>query len=187
MNKYKIVVIGGSAGSFPVVTKILANIDKNFPLPIVLCLHRLKHVRHGFVEALNFKSNILVVEPEDKDPIKPGKVYLAPSNYHLFAELGNTFSLSTEEMYKYSRPSIDLTFETFSYVYRNKMIGIILSGANTDGAEGLAKCQKRGGYTIVQDPAEASVKTMVEGSLKLFTPDMVDSTDKIIKFLNSLV
>lgn len=185
MSKYKIVVIGGSAGSFPVVTKILANIKKPYPVPVIFCLHRLKHVRNGFVEALSLKSNMPVREPDDKETIKAGVAYLAPANYHLFAELGNTFSLSTEEMRKFSRPSIDLTFETCSYVFRDKMVGILLSGANTDGAQGICKCNKRGGYTIIQDPDEAMVKTMVEGSLKLFTPDKIATTNQIIDFLNS--
>jgi len=184
-EKHKIIVIGGSAGSFPVVASILEKLKPNFPIPIVLCLHRLKQYRHGFVEALSIKSNIKIIEPDDKMSIKPGYAYLAPANYHLYAELGYTFSLSTEEMHKYSRPSIDLTFETFSYTYREKMVGIILSGANTDGAHGLLKCKKRGGLTIVQSPEEASVKTMVEGCIKLFQPDMILDTNGIIKTINS--
>jgi len=185
-RKFKAIVIGGSAGSFPLVAKILQEIPKNFPMPILLCLHRLKHVRHGFVEALSIKSNIPVLEPEDKESIKPGRAYLAPSNYHMYVELGNYFALSTEEMVKFSRPSIDLTFETASYVFKEKMVGIMLSGANTDGAEGMFRAHKRGSYTIVQDPTEASVKTMPEGCLKLFQPDEVLNVEKIIKFLQEL-
>jgi two-component system chemotaxis response regulator CheB len=185
-RKFRALVIGGSAGSFPLVTRILHEIPKNFPMPVLLCLHRLKHVRHGFVEALSIKSNIPVVEPEDKEPIKAGKAYLAPSNYHMYVELGNHFALSTDEMVKFSRPSIDLTFETASYAYRDKMVGIMLSGANTDGADGMFRAHKRGAYTIVQNPEEAGVKTMPEGCLKLFTPDEVLNLDQIIKFIKEL-
>ena len=81
--KYKAVIIGGSAGSFQVVTKILSSLPNNFDLPLFLCLHRLKHVRSGFVEALSLKSNLKIIEPFDKDSIKKGLVYLAPSNYHM--------------------------------------------------------------------------------------------------------
>jgi len=184
-GKYKVIVIGGSAGSFSVVDSILSQLKPDFQIPIVMCLHRLKEYRNGFIEALSIKSNIKVIEPDDKMHIKPGCAYLAPANYHLFVELGHTFALSTEEKYIYSRPSIDLTFESFSYAYRDKMIGIILSGANTDGANGLFKCKKRGGLSIIQNPDEASVKTMVQGCLKLFQPDLVLNTNEIIKTINS--
>ena len=186
MSKYKVIVIGGSAGSFQIVTKILSQIDPNINIPIVLCLHRLKHIKNGFVESLNIKSKIKIVEPEDKDSIKAGKGYLAPSNYHMLAEIGNTFALSTDEMVKYSRPSIDLAFDSFSYIYREKMIGIILTGANTDGCDGIFKAHKRGAYTIVQDLSEATMPTMPEGALKLFKPNQVLNSDKIVEFLNKL-
>ena len=94
-NSYKAVVIGGSAGSFQGIVKILAQLPKTFPLPIIMCMHRLKHVRNGFVEALSIKSVVQVVEPVDKESIKKGVVYLAPSNYHMSVELGNHFSMST--------------------------------------------------------------------------------------------
>jgi len=83
---YKAVIIGGSAGSFQIVTRILNSLPQTFPLPVLLCLHRLKHVRSGFVEALSLKSNIPIIEPFDKDQLKPGKAYLAPANYHMFIE-----------------------------------------------------------------------------------------------------
>ena len=180
---YKAVVIGGSAGSFQVITKILNSLPANFPLPVLLSLHRLKHVRSGFVEALSIKSNIPVVEPYDKETIKPGKGYLAPSNYHMFIELNKRIALSTEEPVNHSRPSIDLTFETAAHAYRDKLIGIILSGANRDGAHGLKKLKQAGGIAIVQDPKECQVKTMTEASLKLTSVDHIFSTEQIINFL----
>lgn len=183
IRNYKAVVIGGSAGSFPVIVSILGSLTKDFPLPVILCLHRLKHVRHGFSEALNTKSGIPIIEPLDKENIKKGIAYLAPANYHLFVEFGYTFALSTEEMVKYSRPSIDLTFDTASYVYGNRLVGIILSGANSDGADGIHMVKKRGGLTIVQDPQEATIKTMPEMALKSTAIDMVLTTEEIINFL----
>ncbi|MFO7827393.1 MAG: chemotaxis protein CheB [Bacteroidales bacterium] len=183
---YKAVVIGGSAGSFQVITKILMALPKNFPLPVLLCLHRLKHVRSGFVEALSIKSGIPIVEPYDKDGIKPGTGYLAPSNYHMYIELNKRIALSTEEPVNHSRPSIDLTFETAAQAYRDKLVGIILSGANRDGAFGLKKVKQHGGVAIVQDPAECQVKTMTEASLKLTSVDHILTTQQIIKFLLNL-
>ena len=183
---YKAIMIGGSAGSFQVVTGILNALPKNFDLPVFLCLHRLKHVRSGFVEALSLKSNIPVIEPYDKEPIKPGRAYLAPANYHMFIELGNRFSLSTEEPVHHSRPSIDLSFITAAHAYRSKLICIILSGANKDGAYGMKKVAELGGLTIVQDPATCDVKTMTEASLQLTKVNYVLSPEKINNFLSKL-
>lgn len=186
-EKYKAVVIGGSAGSFQVITKILAELNPAFELPIIMCLHRLKHVRHGFVEALSIKSKKPIVEPEDKESIKRGMVYLAPSNYHMSVELGNKIALSTEDMVNNSRPAIDITINTASYVYRDKIIGIILSGANRDGAWGMKKLKERGGYAIVQDPKECTIDTMTTGTLNLTPVDQILKTDEIIKLLNTFV
>ena len=183
---YKAIIIGGSAGSFQVITRILNSLPPNFPLPLLLSLHRLKHVRSGFVEALSIKSSIPVVEPFDKDQIKPGKAYLAPANYHMFIELGNRIELSTEAPVNHSRPSIDLSFMTAAQVYREKLIGIILSGANKDGAFGLKKIKELGGVAIVQDPEECQVKTMTESSLKLTKVDHVLKTNDIIRFLQNI-
>jgi len=184
--KYKAVIIGGSAGSFQVVTKILSSLDEKFPLPVLLCLHRLKHVRSGFVEALSLKSNIPIEEPNDKDTLKSGRAYLAPANYHMFLELANRVALSTEEPVNHSRPSIDLSFITAASAYRDKLIGIILSGANRDGAKGLKVCGEKGGVTIVQDPNECEVKTMTESAMQLTKVDHVFSTDQIIRYLLKL-
>ncbi|MFM7021678.1 MAG: chemotaxis protein CheB [Flavobacteriales bacterium] len=181
MSNYKAIVIGGSAGSFPLITKILSSLPANYPLPVFLALHRLKHVRTGFVEALSIKSGVPVIEPNDKQPIKAGVAYLAPSNYHMYIEPGNFFALSTEEMVKFSRPAIDLTFETASNVYRDKLVGVIVSGANTDGANGIAFVKKRGGLTIAQDPAEATISTMPDGAIKATQIDHVLKIDDIVK------
>jgi two-component system chemotaxis response regulator CheB len=186
LRGYKAIVIGGSAGSFPVVMKILNNIPKNINMPLIFCLHRLKHVRHGVVEALGTRSVIPVVEPNDKDPVKNGIAYIAPANYHMMVELNCTFALSTEDMVNYSRPAIDLTFDTVSYAYREKLIAIILSGANSDGAKGMKIAKSRGALTIVQHPDEATIKTMPESALKATNVDKLFTSDEIVKFLKTL-
>lgn len=185
-NSYKAVVIGGSAGSFQGVVKILAQLPKGFPLPIIMCLHRLKHVRNGFVEALSIKSVVQVTEPNDKENIKKGSVYLAPANYHLSVELGNHFALSTEEMVNNSRPAIDITLGSCAFVYKEKLIGILLSGANKDGALGMKQIHDRSGLTIVQEPEECMIDTMPRAALAATEIDHVLKVDQIVGFLKDL-
>jgi len=185
-NSYKAVVIGGSAGSFQGMVKILSQLPKGFPLPIIMALHRLKHVRHGFVEALSLKSVVQVTEPFDKEQIKKGCVYLAPANYHMSVELGHYFALSTEEMINNSRPAIDITLSTCAYVYKERLIGILLSGANRDGALGMKHIKERGGLTIVQDPAECMIDTMPKGAMAVTKIDHVLKVDQIVEFFKDL-
>jgi two-component system chemotaxis response regulator CheB len=185
-NNYKAIVIGGSAGSFQGITKILSQLPKTFPLPIIMCLHRLKHVRNGFVEALSIKSVFPVVEPYDKEQIKKGGVYLAPSNYHMSVELGNYFAMSTEEMMNNSRPAIDITLGTAAYVFRDKLIGILLSGANRDGGLGMKLIKDKGGLTIVQEPTECMIDTMPKAAMALTKIDHVLKVDEIVSLINEL-
>lgn len=185
-NSYKAVVIGGSAGSFQGVVKILSQLPKGFPLPIIMCLHRLKHVRNGFVEALSIKSVVQVTEPNDKENIKKGSVYLAPANYHMSVELGNHFALSTEEMINNSRPAIDITLSTCAFVYKEKLVGILLSGANRDGAQGMKSIHEKGGLTIVQEPSECMIDTMPRAALDVTKIDYVMRIDQIVDFFKEL-
>jgi two-component system, chemotaxis family, protein-glutamate methylesterase/glutaminase len=185
-NSYKAVVIGGSAGSFQGVVKILSQLPKGFPLPIIMCLHRLKHVRNGFVEALSIKSVVQVTEPNDKESIKKGSVYLAPANYHMSVELGNNFALSTEEMVNNSRPAIDITLSSCAFVYKEKLLGILLSGANRDGALGMKHIHERGGTTIVQEPTECMIDTMPKAALAATKIDHVMRIDEIVEVLKEL-
>src|SRR5690606_8518397 len=113
-------------------------------------------------------------------------VYLAPANYHMYIELGHSFALSTEEMVNNSRPSIDITLESAAYAYKNRLIGILLSGANKDGAYGMKVIKERGGLTIVQDPAECMIDTMPKAALQVAKIDYTLTVENIIKFLNEL-
>ncbi|MBU0489160.1 MAG: chemotaxis protein CheB [Bacteroidetes bacterium] len=179
----KIVIIGGSAGSFQIVTQILGSLPTNYPFPVVLALHRLKHVRHGFVEALSIKSKLPVKEPFDKESIKAGNVYLAPANYHLMVDVAHTFSLSTEDQVQHSRPSIDVTFATAAFAYRQKTIGVILSGANRDGAYGIKKIKEYGGVALVQDPETCQIQTMTQAAITETSVDYILDVNGIIKYL----
>ncbi|MCS7027583.1 MAG: chemotaxis protein CheB [Bacteroidia bacterium] len=187
MNIDRIIVIGGSAGSFPVSNILLTQIPKNFPIPIVFCMHRLKNIRHGFVEALNLKTNIPVIEPQDKDKIKPNSIYLAPANYHLLVDYDYTFAYSVAESVRYSRPSIDVLFISTALVFGDKTIGILLSGANTDGTEGMQAIHQQGGITIVQDPATCTVQTMTQSAIENVPIQYVLPPEKIIPTLISLI
>ncbi len=183
MNRY--ILIGGSAGSFQSIVKILNQLPENYAPPVFLCLHRLKHVRGGFVEALSIKSKLKVVEPEDKDSILPGQVYLVPANYHMYLEVGNSIALSTEEAKNHSRPSIDLMFSSAAFSFREKVVGILLSGANKDGAEGMKDIKLYGGTTIIQDPKEAAVPVMPQAAKNTTEIDHVFTIDEIIDYLHT--
>lgn len=186
MNNIKYIVIGGSAGSFKVVTELLSVLPKNFPFPIILVLHRLKHIKSGFVEAFSSKSDVAVCEPFDGDIIKPNHVYVAPANYHLCIENDKTFSLSVEEQVNHSRPSIDLTLSTAGRSLKNNLLGVVLSGANKDGAIGLKHIKEAGGYTIVQSPVDAMVKTMPDAAILETNPEKILSSQEIIDFILNL-
>lgn len=182
----RVVVIGGSAGSFQGVVNILRSLPRSYPFALLLCLHRLKHVRSGFVEALSLKSNLPVVEPCDKDIMRGGVAYLAPANYHMLVEFGNKIVLSTEAPVHHSRPSIDLTFYAVSRAYRNRAVGVLLSGANRDGALGMARLKAGGGYSMVQDPALCDVPAMTRAALAETEVDMVGSCEMIVARLNEM-
>ncbi|MCS6904375.1 MAG: chemotaxis protein CheB [Bacteroidia bacterium] len=183
---WEIIVIGGSAGSFSVVSKILEKVPRNLSVPIVLCLHRLKDKREGFKEALEIKSNIPVREPCDKDKIEKGVAYLAPSNYHLLIESKEIFALSTTELVQYSRPSIDVLFESAADTYKGGVLGLLLSGANRDGALGMSRIKSKGGFTIVQDPKDASMPTMPAAAIETTTIDLVLDTSNLVSFFANI-
>lgn len=182
----RVVVIGGSAGSFQVVGSMLHALPRDYPLPVLLCLHRLKHVRSGFVEALSVKSSMRLVEPYDKETVREGYAYLAPANYHMYVEMGGRFALSTEGMVNHSRPSIDLTFYSVARTYRDKALGIVLSGANSDGADGLCYLKQLGGVALVQSISESEVPTMPESAKQRTPVDGELCVDELISYLKGL-
>lgn len=183
---YKALAIGGSAGSFQGVIRILSHIPEDFSLPVIIAMHRLKHVRHGFLEVVAMKSRLKIVEPDDKDLVRKGVAYLAPANYHMSVELGNYFSLSTEEMVNNSRPSIDITLTSAAYAYRSKLVGILLSGANRDGGQGMKAIKDKGGLTIVQDPEECMIDTMPRAALAMTSIDHILNVGQIIDLIDEL-
>ena len=183
----ELVIIGGSAGSFRPVCNIIKNLKPDLNFPVVLVLHRLKNINEGFEEILNindpFKS---VIEPCDKEVISKNKIYLAPANYHLLFNSKTIFSLSNDEPYIYSRPSIDLSFISASICYKQNILGIILSGANKDGANGLYTIFKHGGSALIQNIDESEIKTMPLEASKIINSPCFLSSKKIADYINSI-
>ncbi len=179
-----IVCIAGSAGALSVLPGLLAALPAVFPFAVVVVLHRMRNAEsdlNGMLQAhLHGRK---VIEPDDKDPIKPNHIYLAPQNYHLLVEDGH-FSLDYSEAIMYSRPSIDVSFESIANAYGNNATAILLSGANADGAAGLQMIKDHGGVCIVQDPATAQYPTMPQAAIDLVAGVVVCTPEDIDRYLS---
>jgi two-component system chemotaxis response regulator CheB len=186
LNDMELLVIGGSSGSLGVVLGILMALPADFPIPIILVIHRGNSQESLLHEVLGLKSNLPLRELEEKEVIRPCMVYLAPADYHVLIEKDKSFSLDYSEKMHYSRPSIDVTFISAAEVYRDRMMGILLSGANEDGAEGMREIKTHGGYCLIQDPDDAVMNYMPRHALELTQADAVLSGSSIINFLLSL-
>jgi len=182
----KIVVIGGSAGSLEVLFRLLPLLDKNVSVPILIVLHRRSTADSSLSELLGSKTILPLQEADDKDPILPGHIYLAPSDYHLLVGKDLDLSLDYSEKVNFSRPSLDVTFETVADVYGPAAVGIILSGANEDGTAGLLAIKKAGGLVIAQDPGTAQIPIMPENVINKVAIDAVYGIDEIAGFINGL-
>lgn len=183
---YKAVVIGASAGGFHALKKLLGNLSTDFSLPILIVQHISPTSDNYMAKYLNSNCNLSVKEADEKDSILPGHVYIAPPNYHLLVEEDHTISFSTEEKVNYSRPAIDILFDTAVYAYGNTLIGIILTGANSDGAKGLKNIKEAGGYCIVQDPKEAEASAMPLAAIDATKTKNIYTITKIAKLLEKL-
>ncbi|MBV9988505.1 MAG: chemotaxis protein CheB, partial [Chitinophagaceae bacterium] len=178
---YEMIVIGGSTGSLEVVMRILQSLPKDFQTPVVLVIHRMKNTPSKLDKMLSRKTTIRnISEPEDKEPVKPGRVYLAPQNYHLLMEADRSFSLDYSEAVNYSRPSIDLSFDSFARVYGNGLMAILLSGANKDGAAGLEMVLSLGGKAIIQSPGSAEYPAMPNAAISRNAGAEICETEEIV-------
>jgi len=187
MNNAKLIVIGGSSGSLQVILYVLGRLPADYPIPILLIIHRANSNDSMLPELLELKSNLTVREVEEKDRIVPSCVYVAPADYHVLIETDHSFTLDYSEKLNYSRPSIDVSFISAAMVYGKNLIGILLSGANEDGAEGLKEIKEQGGHTIIQHPDEAIVSYMpIQASQRSRIDQMLD-TEGITRYLISLI
>jgi two-component system, chemotaxis family, protein-glutamate methylesterase/glutaminase len=186
MNKYEIVVVGVSAGGLEALSLIVPSLPADFSLAMIVVQHMHKKSDNFLSNYINSNSALRVKEAMDKEPILPGTVYIAPANYHLLIEEDKTLSLSTESRINWSRPSIDLLFESAADVYDEKLIGLILTGANEDGSNGLKKIKDFGGLTIVQDPEAALSDFMPRAAIRATKPDHVLKLEEISPFLSNI-
>ncbi|WP_077048179.1 chemotaxis protein CheB [Pseudomonas sp. KK4] len=167
------VVIGASAGGVEALLGILGPLRKGFALPIIVVLHLPNERRSQLAEVFARRVALPVLEAADKMAIEPGTLYFATPGYHLSVELDRSFSLSLEDRVHYSRPAIDFLFESAADAYGPRLAAVLLTGANRDGAHGLAEVKRQGGLTIVQDPDEAQVATMPQAALDIHQPDHI--------------
>lgn len=167
IGKFRMLIIAGSAGSLDVIMKIVAQLPTNIGLTTVIIVHRKNKPDSILQSLLASKTAIPVKEVEDKEPILTDTIYIAPPDYHLLVEDELQFSLDSSEKVNYSRPSIDVGFESAASIFMNSLVAVLLSGANADGARGLRTIQLSGGYTIVENPATAEVSYMPGEAIKL--------------------
>lgn len=181
------VVIGVSAGGFKALHTILPMFPKDFPCPVVIVQHRMAAENNFFVESLNSKCSLTVKEAEDKEQIKTGKIYIAPGGYHLLVEKNQTLSLSVDEPVCYSRPSIDVLFETAALAFGAHLIGVILTGANSDGSDGIKIIKANKGLSIAQDPDTAEINLMPLSAIATDCIDFILSLEDIPSFIIGLL
>ena len=184
--RYEAVVIGVSMGGLQALRQILSRLPASFPLPIMIVQHISPQSDSIWINLLNNASKVTVKEAEEKEVIKPGFVYVAPPSYHILVERDRTFSLSADDKVNYARPSIDVLFDSAADVYKSKLIGVVLTGANHDGAQGLKAIKDYGGMAIVQDPQTAEAQVMPKSAIAIAQPDYVLSLEKIVDLLIQL-
>lgn len=182
---FQVIMVGGSAGSLEVITKMLGGLF-NKKLAIVMIIHRKSSVHSSLADVLNLKAVVTVKEAEEKEFIQPGFVYIAPADYHLLIERDGSFSLDYSEKINFSRPSIDVSFECAAEVFGVRVTGILLSGGNSDGVAGLKSIKRAGGRCVVQDPGSALVSYMPMQAMIEVRPDKTLDASEMADFLNSI-
>lgn len=182
-KEYNAIVIGASAGGLYVLISMLKLLPSTYPIPVIVVQHRAKDERSLLEEVLQHKCNIRIKQADEKEEIQHGFVYFAPPNYHLLIESNGTFSLSYDSPVNFSRPSIDVLFETAADVYKERLLGIILTGANKDGAQGMKKIRALGGTTIAQQPETADYREMPQAAISTGAIQHILTPDAIGKFL----
>lgn len=180
------IVIGASAGALDALSAILPALPEDFELPIMVVVHVPPDKKSVLADLFQAKCRVRVIEAEDKEPVRGGTVYFAPPDYHLLVEESGRLSLSTEEAVLFSRPSIDVLFESAADVYGSGLVGIVLSGANHDGAQGLQAICDAGGRALVQNPLEAFASAMPEAALSACPSAETMPLEGIANFLQGL-
>ena len=187
IDSAKVVVIGGSAGSLEVILKLISHAPVSASAIYVIIIHRKNDSDSIFANLVSYRTSMPVKEVEDKEPIQLNHVYIAPPDYQLLFEDRQNFSLDSSEKVHHSRPSIDVTFESAAEVFGPQVIGILLSGANADGAQGLVYIRQAGGFAIVQDPATAEIDFMPQQAINRQGFDKIVEGENIGIFLAELL
>jgi two-component system chemotaxis response regulator CheB len=185
MKNVSIAVVGASWGGLAALSRLVKGLPEEFPIPVAIVQHRSRHADDLLASLLQDLTPLHVVDVEDKEPFQPGTVYIAPANYHLLVDEGH-FTLTTDPMVRFSRPSIDVTFMSAGDAYPNSTVGVILTGANDDGSRGLRHIVDRGGKGIVQDPDTAEARTMPAAALRAVPQAEVLAIDAIAPRLVSM-
>ncbi|MGH6645783.1 chemotaxis protein CheB [Aquabacterium sp.] len=180
------VVMGASAGGVEALLKVLVGLPAPYPAPIIVVLHLPEDRPSLLSEILAYRLSVPVFEAMDKQPIEPSTVYIAPPGYHLSVESDHSFSLSGEMPVNYSRPSIDVLMGSAADAFGAGLLGILMTGANHDGAEGMAHIKARGGWTVVQSPEQAQAATMPSAAIRRQAPDLILSLADIHALLLKL-
>jgi len=181
--KYGAIVIGVSSGGMNALKFIFSALPAGFSIPIIIVQHISAHSDNEWIKLLNNKSNVNVKEADEKEKIVSGTTYIAPANYHLLIENDKTFSLTIDEYVNFARPSIDVLFESAAEAYKDKLIGIVLTGSNIDGAQGIKRIKELGGMAIIQDPETAESSTMPASAIAAVEPDYILTLEKIVQLL----
>ena len=186
MNKYNAIVMGSSAGGLEVLIKLFVNLDNHFPLPIVIVQHLHPKTENNFTDILKNYTGMNVKEAVSCDLVEPGFIYTAPPDYHILIERDYTISLSSEGKVNYSRPSIDVLFESAATVWTDKLIGIIMTGASNDGSSGIKTIKELNGLTIAENPESAQFPAMPSFAIETGCVDLVYTKDEIRVFIENL-
>lgn len=186
ISKTRLIVIGGSAGSLQVIMEMIKNLDDNLSFPIVLVVHRKAQSTSILPTLLQQFTTMQVLEVEDKTEIENGKIYIVPADYHMLFEDINKVSLEGSEKMNYSRPSIDVTFKSAAETFGDSVIGILLSGANADGVEGLGYIKRNKGKVWIQDPETAEVDYMPRQAAQQIDYDLLIEPKNLAECINKL-
>jgi two-component system chemotaxis response regulator CheB len=185
-NEIEAIVMGGSSGALEALSTLLPALPAHCPIPVAIVVHLPPSRPSHLAQVLRARTVLPVREAEDKEPIAAGTVYVAPPNYHLLIERTRTFSLSADEPVHFSRPAIDVLFESAADAYGDHLAGIVLTGASADGARGLSAVKRRGGMAIVQSPDGAVAPEMPRAALSLVEADHVLSLTDLASLLGRL-
>lgn len=186
MKNCEALVIGGSAGSLDVLLKLLPALPADLAFPILIVIHRKNGADSLLPELLSGRTRLTVKEAEEKEPLLPGVIYIAPSDYHVLVEMDHTLSLDYSEKINYSRPAIDASFQTAAEVYKERLACILLSGSNADGVEGLNYVKQWGGLAVIQNPDTAQVAYMPAQAKLHVKIDHILNAEDMGDFINLL-